>query len=150
VVDPGAAPAAVPRRHPRQNLILAVAAGLLAAVVVIVLVVTLRGSDGPPAGSPDAVTDQLAAALRAHDVARARAVACTGQRAQVTRAIGRALPGELESAQRRASAEVQGEVAVDLIALQSATQSGSMTVALRQGADAWCVTSIAVSMRSAG
>lgn len=147
MTDPGTAPAATPRRHPRQTLILAVAAALLAAVVVIVLVVTLRGSGGPSAGTPDAVTDQLAAALRAHDSAGVRAVTCPGQRTQVTREVGRALPAGLESAQRKASAEVQGDVAVDLIELRSAARSGSMTVALRHGADAWCVTSIAVAVR---
>jgi hypothetical protein len=144
VVDPGVAPATQPRRHPRQNLILAGALALLAAVVVIVLVITLRGSDGPAAGSPDAVTDQFAAAVAAHDPSAVRAVTCPAQRARLAREITRGDLENVTSARRKVTAEVQGAVAVDLIGLQYGSQPGSMTVALRQTADAWCVTSTSV------
>jgi hypothetical protein len=147
VIDPGAAPAQRPRRHPRQNLILAVAAALLAAVVVIVLVVTLRGSDGPASGSPDAVTDQFAAALRGHDTARMQELTCAPQRGTVAHALADA-PTDITSAVRRGSAEVQGEFAVDLIDLRSAAASGSVTVALREVSGTWCVGSVAIALPS--
>ncbi|HEY2296832.1 MAG TPA: hypothetical protein VGH43_03820 [Jatrophihabitans sp.] len=145
MVDPGVAPPTQQHRHPRQNLILACAGALLAAVVVIVLVLTLSGSDGPATGSPDAVTDQLAAALHAHDVAGVRDLSCRAQRAIVARDVTRGALAHVTSARRKATAEVQGDVAVDLIGLEYGSQPGSMTVALRHVGDAWCITSLSVA-----
>jgi hypothetical protein len=141
---PGVAP---PRRqHPRQNLILVVAGVLVAVTVVLVLVVTLGGSDGPAAGSPDAVTDDFAAAVRAHDSARIGALSCPAQRALVARPL-RGLLKDLASAQRKGSAAVQGEAGVALIAVQTSTKSsGSMTIALRRTETSWCVASLAISI----
>jgi hypothetical protein len=145
-------PAADPqrRRHPRQNLILAGAGALFAAAIVIVLVLTLSGSDAPAPGSPDAVTDNLASALRAHDSARIGTLSCLPQRALVARPL-RGLLKDVASASRKGSANVRDQIAVALIALQTSTNSsGSMTVALRQTGTTWCVASIAISLPTHG
>ena len=138
-------------RHPRQRLLLAIAVGLIALAVTLVLVVTLRrGSDGPAAGSPDAVTDQLAAAVLAHSPARVGELSCAGDQRAVVRRL-RGLTRDLATATRRGTAQVQGDVAVGLVGLRTSTSSsGSMTVALRQVGTTWCVTSIAPSIPSHG
>jgi hypothetical protein len=140
----------IARQHPRQNLILAGAGVLFAAVIVIILIVALGGSDGPAAGSADAVTDDFASALRVHDATRIGTLSCVPQRNLVARA-SRGLLKDVTSASRKGSASVQGDVAVALISVQTSTKSsGSVTVALRQTGTLWCIESIAISLPSHG
>lgn len=138
--------------HPRQRLLLIIAGVLLAAVVAIVLVITLRGgSDAPAPGSPDAVTDQLAAALQAHSRDQVAAVACPGDSGQLA-AQTRAALAVNRSAQRAGTADAQGKVAVGriMLALSGAASSDGpipATVAMQQakGSD-WCVAAFAVAL----
>lgn len=135
-----------PQRHPRQNQLLAVATVLLVAVLVLVLVVTLRGgADGPAAGSPDAVTDSLAAALRAHDSDKVATTSCGSARTAVTRET-RAVVDSVTAAARHGSAQTQRDVAVAQIAVTTANGSANATVALRRTDGAWCVASFAVAL----
>ncbi len=136
-----------PGRHPRQNQLLAAAAVLIVAALVLVLVVVLRGgSDGPTAGSPDAVTDQFASAVQAHDSARIDALSCAANRAAVARPL-RGLLRDLRSATRSGEATVRSDLAVVLIGVRTSTSSsGSITVALRKLGTTWCVASVAVSL----
>ena len=135
------------QRHPRQNQLLAVAAVLLGAAIVLVLVVTLRsGTDGPASGSPDAVTDSLAAALRAHDAGKVGAVSCRAARAEVARET-RGVVANALTAQRHGSAQAQGSLAVAQIAVTTPHGSGNATVALRSTEGSWCVASFAVALR---
>lgn len=138
--------------HPRQRLLLIIAGVLLVAVIVIVLIVTLGGSDGPPPGSPDAVTDQLAAALQAHSPAQVAAVTCPGDDGQVSSQTRAALTGN-SSAQRAGSAEVNGTVAVARIMLAPSASSSAApvpaTVALQRSKQAgWCVAAFAAALPS--
>jgi len=134
------------QQHPRQNQLLALAAVLIVAAVVLVLVVTLRGgSDGPASGSPDAVTDSLAAALRAHDSGKVADTACHSARvalAQQTRDVVDAVV----AAARHGSAQTQGSLAVAQIAVTTSNGSANATVALRSAHGAWCVASFAVAL----
>ena len=134
---------------------------LVVAAGILVLVVTLGGSDGPAAGSPDAVTDDLAAAVQAHDAARVSALSCVSPRARVIREVGGVLD-RTTSAQRDGSADVRGDVAVNRIKLDvdqrhllpgpsgaaTSTSNASViaTVALQRVAGKWCVGAFAVAL----
>jgi hypothetical protein len=137
---------APPARHPRQNQLLALAGVLIVVAVALVLVVTLRGgSDGPASGSPDAVTDSLAAALRAHDSGKIADTACRSARAAVARGTRGVVAGVV-GATRHGSAQTQGALAVAQIAVTTASGSANATVALRSTGGAWCVASFAVAL----
>lgn len=134
-----------PTRHPRQTQLLAAAGVLIAAAIVLVLVVTLRGGpDGPTPGSPDAVTDALAAALRAHDSRQVAATTCPSARAVVARETRGVVHGATAAA-RRGSARTQGTAAVAQIAVTTSRGSANATVALRASHGAFCVASFAVA-----
>jgi hypothetical protein len=138
--------AAHPARHPRQNQLLAVAGVLIAAAIVLVLVVTLNGgSDGPAPGSPDAVVDSLAAALRAHDSAKVAALSCPSARAHVARETRHVLDA-VTAASRHTSAETQGDLAVGQLAVTVPKGSADATVALQHIARSWCVASFAMAL----
>ncbi len=130
----------------RQTQLLILAGVLIVAAVVLALVVALRsGSDGPAAGSPDAVTDSLATALRAHDSGKVAASACPPARATVARET-RAVVSTATAAARRGSAQIQGDVAVAQIAVVTARASAAATVALRLRTGTWCVASFSVAL----
>jgi hypothetical protein len=141
-------------RHPRQRLLLAIAAALFVIAAVIVLVVVWRrGSDGPASGSPDAVTDQLAHALGAHSRKQVVAVACPGTGRAVARQT-RTVLADVSSARRSGSAEVNGTVAVARIELVVSARTSastappvSATVALQRADDSgWCVAAFAATL----
>lgn len=132
--------------HPRQRLLLAVAAGLIAVAVALVLVVTLRsGSDGPAAGSPEAVIDRLATALQQHAPARIAALACPGTANALARRTSNVL-ADTRAATRQGSADTHGTVGVARLALALSNASAVATVALQHPRGAgWCVAGFAVA-----
>ncbi|HEY8300786.1 MAG TPA: hypothetical protein VIG48_02705 [Jatrophihabitans sp.] len=132
--------------HPRQRLLLAIAAGLIAIAVGLVLVVTLRGgSDAPAPGSPDAVTDQLAAGLQAHSATQVAATACPGASASLDRQTHSVLT-DTRAAERQSATDVHGTVGVARLTLDLPRAPAVATVALQhpRGAD-WCVAAFAVT-----
>lgn len=130
----------------RQRLLLVLAGALFAAAVVLVLAVTLGGSDGPAPGSPDAITDNLAAAIRAHDATKAAQLSCRPARARVARAVGE-LGSGVTSASRPGTAHVQGGLALDQLRLGlSGGKTVAATVAMNQVAGKWCVTAFAAGL----
>jgi hypothetical protein len=134
------------QRHPRQNQLLGVAGVLIVAAIALALVVTLGGgSDGPAAGSPDAVTDSLAAALRAHDSGKVADTACRSARAAVRQGT-RSVLDSVVAATRHGSAHTRGNLAVAQIAVTTANGSANATVALRSTGGGWCVASFAVAL----
>ncbi|HZZ97112.1 MAG TPA: hypothetical protein VFE19_08855 [Jatrophihabitantaceae bacterium] len=136
---------AEPQPAGRRQLQLLVLSGLLvASIAVLVLVLLLRdGSTGPATGSPDAVTDSFAAALRAGSVHQVRAVACAP--ARVVLASSQALLGATTSASRQGSAAVQGSIAVERLALTAQGKEQVGTVALRRLSGRWCVQGLALA-----
>jgi hypothetical protein len=148
---PGEPPrqAAPPRAEPqpagRRQLQLLVLSGLLvASIAVLVLVLLLRdGSTGPAKGSPDAVTDTFAAALRAGSAQQVRSVACAP--ARVLLRSSDALLGTTTSASRQGSAAVQGSIAVARLAVTAQGKDQVGTVALRRLHGRWCVQGLALA-----
>jgi hypothetical protein len=121
----------------RQTVLLGVAGALIAAAVVLALVVTLGRSDGPAPGSPEAVADDFAAALRTGSADRVAELACGAARDRVARA---ARPVLGQAAARSGSAAVQGAVAV--ARLRITPRSGAAlvgTLGLQQSDGTWCV-----------
>jgi hypothetical protein len=130
----------------RQRLVLVLAGAFFAAALALVLAVTLGGSDGPAPGSPDAVTDNFAAAVRSADVTTAAQLSCRPARARVARAV-RAVGSDVTSAGRRGSAHVQGAVALDQLQLGlSGGKTVAATVAMSQVAGKWCVAAFAAAL----
>jgi hypothetical protein len=120
------------------------AGALFAAVIVVVLVVTLDGSDGPAPGSPEAITDSFASALRSPDRLAIATLSCRPARARVAAAV-EPLLGTVTSASRSGAAFVQGSNAVDRITLQADGRDMIGTVALSRTTDAWCVSAVATA-----
>jgi hypothetical protein len=134
---------AAPRRglHRRQNKLLAAAAAILVAAVVLILVVVLRDPDRPAPGSPEAVADDFATALRSGPPPRLAALACPDARAGVVRAANR-LAGRVTSARRDTVSVVGGTAAVRLL-LVLRGRSEPATVALSSASGTWCVSAFA-------
>jgi hypothetical protein len=131
--------------HRRQNQVLIVAGALIAAAVVLLLVVLLGGGDdGPAKGSPEAVTDQFAGALRSGQDARITAVSCASARAAVLTGA-RPVLGRVTSAHRSGGAAVSAEVAVARLALSVGGKHEVGTLALRKQPGTWCVAGFVAS-----
>jgi hypothetical protein len=146
--DPPKPPAplrAEPQPAGRRQLQLLVLSGLLvASIAVLVLVLLLRdGSTGPAKGSPDAVTDTFAAALRAGSAHQVRSVACAP--ARVLLRSSDALLGTTTSASRQGSAAIQGSIAVARLAVTARGKDQVGTVALRRLRGRWCVQGLALA-----
>jgi hypothetical protein len=134
----------------RQGVVLAVALALIVAAAVLALVATLGGSDGPAAGSPDAVTDDFAGAFGSGHAGRLAAVACPGSQARLTQAAEH-LPDGVSAATRLGSATVRGDVGVARVEVHLDGRSGTpsvvfvATVGLHRVTGAWCVQSVALA-----
>ena len=129
----------------RQQVVLGAAGALIVAAVVLLIVVLVgRGPDGPSPGSPEAVTDSLAAALNSGSAAGVRAVTCATARRPVLRALHADL-GSVRNAARSGQARTQGRVGVSRLSLQVSGAPRSATVALAKSGSSWCVRIVVVS-----
>jgi hypothetical protein len=137
---------AEPRRGNRRQTQLLVLAGvvIVAAVVLLVVVLVGGGSNGPAKGSPEAVADDFASAVRAGSAPRVSNATCFPARAQVL-ASAKDLLGHTTSASRQGSATVQGGVAALRLALTVQGHDRSGTLALSRLDGAWCVDAFAVT-----
>ena len=126
----------------RQRWLLGLAAALIAAVVVLGLVVVLGGSGGstrPAKGSPEAFTDQVAAALQARSAPKLGTLACAPSKATVLRSARRVLAGPVR-AERQGSVQVREQLAVGRIRLRSSGRPDVIaTIALHHQTGAWCL-----------
>jgi hypothetical protein len=132
-------PSSIPRGgNRRQTQLLALAALIIVTAIVLAVVVVLRsGSDGPAKGSPEAVGDDFATALRSGSTARVEALACPPAKAEVLRAV-QTLLGPTTSAGRKGSATVRGDVAVLRLGLTVAGHDRIGTLALNHASGQWC------------
>lgn len=132
--------------HPQQKALLAAAGGLLAVALVLVLVVVLTGgSDGPAPGSPDALTDRFASALRAHDPNSVAALSCRSARRSVAHAT-RPVLDSITAAQRVGSAKLFSDIALARITVAGSVPAGEIaTVSFRMVRRSWCVAGFAMA-----
>lgn len=132
-------------RLTRQQFALG-AAGALVVAAVVLLIVALAGggTDGPAPGSPEAVTDSLAAALNSGSAAGVRAVTCVPARRPVLRALHGDL-GSVHNAARSGQVRTQGRVGVSRLTLRVAGSAKTATVALAKSGSGWCVRIVVVS-----